>query len=36
MIAIGHPLQSILQPRPQPTVKSPSIGNVGLTSVEKK
>ncbi len=36
MIAIGHPLQSILQPRPQPVAKGPSISNVGLTSVEKK
>ncbi|MGN6367347.1 MAG: hypothetical protein ACTHN5_03710 [Phycisphaerae bacterium] len=36
MIAIGHPLQSILQPRPQPNPKAPSIPNVGLSSVEKK
>ena len=40
MIAIGHPLQSILQPRPvSPSTgssKGPSISNIGLTSAEKK
>ncbi|HUO10595.1 MAG TPA: hypothetical protein VM008_19995 [Phycisphaerae bacterium] len=38
MIAIGHPLQSILQPRPTApgAGKGPSISNIGLSSVEKK
>jgi hypothetical protein len=38
MIAIGHPLQSILQPRPTAPgpAKGPSISTMGLTSVEKK